>query len=257
LVTFNSFGEDLPMLGARHYSVALRLLFVFVCVVCGSSLAFAEISVLTTSRSVSAASTGAAGDGDSSLAAGLFDEAASSHGTSPAGDINSDADQFSFVPSLIGPVMDGDGDVSASASATGFTGFSNLADSLLDVTFTVTSTGIYNLDASVNWVGDAPPYSGFATVELHNVSSPALIDSVVSHVGSPGVHTLNDGYLLTAGVNYRLYAEAKITGGFATAGEYDAIGSWSFSLVPEPDGLALLTCGAMTLLAFTVRRSRS
>jgi len=221
----------------------------------GAQLAQAGIVVSSTSRGVVAAATGSAGDGDSTALTGPYSHSASATGTSLAGTIGSSASQTSTVPS-IGPGMDGVGSVSTFASATGFTGFSNLADSFLDVFFNVSTTGFYGLDASVNWTGDSPPYSGFALVELRDVTSSITIDSVVSHVGSPGIHELHDAYFLTSGISYRLLAEAKIDGGFATAGEYGASGGWSFVLVPEPSTLGLMATASVTLTALAVIRRK-
>jgi len=245
-------------LGYRRFRRAWPLLLIAVGLVDhGAQLAYAEIIVSSTSRGVAAAATGAAGDGDSSVLAGLYDHSASATGSSPAGTIGSAASQSSIIPSLTGPAMDGLGSVSTFASATGFTGFSNLADSFFDVFFEVSTTGFYNLDASVNWTGDVPPFSGFASVELRDITSATTIDSVVSDVGSPGVHELHDAYFLTTGISYRLLAEAKIAGGFATAGEYDASGGWSVTLVPEPSTLGLLAAAGVTLAAIAATRRKT
>lgn len=221
----------------------------------GTPSAHADLIVTSTSRSVTALATGAPGDGDTTALTGLYVHSSSAIGSSPAGTISSGASQSSNVPS-IGPAMGGTGTVSTHASATGFTGFSNLADSFFDVFFDVSSTGFYNLDASVNWSGAAPPFGGFASVQLKDVSSAIIIDTVFSDLGSPGVHELHDAYFLTAGIHYRLTAEAKIDGGFATAGEYGASGGWSVTLVPEPSTLALAAFGFIGMAAWRLRRKR-
>jgi hypothetical protein len=60
--------------------------------------------------------------------------------------------------------------------ATGFSGISTKAVSLFDVNFEATSTGLYDLDAEVSWVGMPPPYSGFAKVELVNGTDRLKVD---------------------------------------------------------------------------------
>ncbi len=245
------------MLGYLRYCRACPLLLIAAGLIdCGAQMAHAGIVVTSTSRGVGAAATGSVGDGNSTTLTGLYVHSASAPGSSSAGSISSSASHSSTVPA-IGPGMDGIGSVSASASATGFTGFSNLADSFFDVFFDVSTTGFYGLDASVNWTGDTPPYTDFASVELRDVTSSITIDSVVSNVGSPGVHELHNAYFLTAGVHYRLLAEAKIEGGFATAGEYSAAGGWSFTLAPEPSSVTLATLGLVGLVGWGWRRRKS
>jgi hypothetical protein len=244
------------MLAYLHFRRALPVLLIaFGFVDRGAHWAEAGIVVSSISRSVGAAATGAVGDGNSTAITGLYSHSASAPGSSSAGAISSSASQTSTVPS-IGPGMDGVGSANTSASATGFTGFSNLADSALDVSFGVSTTGFYGLDASVNWTGNVPPFGDFASVELRDVTSAITIDSVISNVGSPGVHTLHNAYFLTAGISYRLLAESKIEGGFATAGEYTAAAGWSFTLAPEPSTLTLAATCAICLVAWRCRRRK-
>ena len=152
--------------------------------------------------------------------------------------------------------MGGTGHASTFASATGLTGFSNSAQSFFDVFFSVSDSGFYGLDAAVNWASDTPPYSGFASVELLDVTNTATLASLVSNPSSPGLQTLSDAYFLTASVSYRLRANAQIGGGFATAGEYDAAAAWSFTLAPEPSSLVLSAMAGVAFVACAARRRR-
>lgn len=218
------------------------------------SVATGDIIITGSSRGVTAGATGAPLDSDSTPGTGLYVKDATAIGGSPAGLIGSFAHQSSSVPGFIGPGMGGVGTADVFASATGFTGFSNIAESFFDVDFKVTSTGFYKFTASTEWIGGPPPpYGGFAIVELLDITHAVSIDSVTSTPFSPGIDSVTGMYFLIAGDDYRVSAEVEIAGGFATAGEYDAHGSWSFILAPEPGSLGL-GCTALAFLAIRRRR---
>ena len=235
--------------------------FIVACLV--PSIASAAISVSTvtippTSRSVAAASTGAAGDGDSTPAGGVYTHGASSVGSSPAGFVSSTATQSSVIPDLVGPSMTGVGSSSVLVDATGFTGFSVFADSFFDVFFSVTVDQTYRLDADVNWGGDFPPFGGYARVQLMDVTNMLVPFDVQRDSMLPGTASLDLLIPLYIGNLYRLRAESHIAGGFATAGVYDATAGWNFTFtVPEPTSATLVFIAMLATTGITARRRRT
>ena len=133
--------------------------------------ASAAISVTSASRSVAAAATGDAGDGDSTTAGGIYTHTATSIGASPAGLVSTEGHHSSSIPDLVGPSMTGLGTSDVLVDATGTTGFSVLADSFFDVFFEVTVDRPYHLTADVHWIGDFPPFGGYARVQLLDVTN--------------------------------------------------------------------------------------
>lgn len=206
--------------------------------------AFGDIIIVSSARGVMAGSTGAFPDSDSTPVAGPYAKLASSIGSGPAGIISSTASQLSSTPGPVGPVLLGAGMASVSADATGFTGFSNIAASFLDVSFDVTSTDFYDFDAEVHWGGMTPPYFGHSKIELKNLTLGTTLASILSDPLSPGTHSITSSYLLTAGTSYKLFAEVEIPGGWDISGIYSADGYWDVSLsVPEPSSLTLVGIG--------------
>jgi hypothetical protein len=242
-----------------HYTKGFQMIRrnILIALVASSVLvgwANADIVVTSIDRGVRAGATGAALDFHSTSLPGFYIKDVSSFGSSLAGTISSFAHQSSTTPSFVGPSMGGVGSADAMALASGLTGFSNIAESFFDIGFDVTATGFYKLDATVDWTGDLPPpFVGFATVELHDVSSLLLIDSVASTPASPSMHELHSSYLLFAGTHYRLYAEVEIAGGSDVGGLYGTSGSWGVTFgVPEPGCLTVL----LTVSALCICRKR-
>lgn len=205
---------------------------------------YGDIIITSSARGVMAGSTGAFPDSDSTPVTGPYAKLVSSVGSGPAGIISSSASQLSSTPSPVGPVLFGAGMASVSADATGFTGFSNIAASFLDVSFDVTSTGFYDFDAEVHWGGMTPPYFGHSKIELKNLTLGTTLATVLSDPLSPGTHSISSSTFLTAGMHYKLFAEVEIPGGGDFAGSYIADGYWDVLLaVPEPSSLTLLGIG--------------
>ena len=208
-------------------------------------------------RGVAAASTGGAGSFDSTILLGSYVKSVGSPGLSPAGEVYTTANQSSYAPNTTGPTMSGGGAVTATTTATGDTGFSVLADSFFDVFFQVSVDELYYFDAAVNWNGDFPPYSDFARVTLSDFTNSVDLLEVLRTSGTQGSQSITGTVFLYAGTTYRMFGEAKIEGGWATAGFSTASADWSFLLiVPEPGGLTLFALGALGLTVYA-RRCRS
>ncbi len=218
-----------------------------------------DIIVTAASRGVMAGATGAMLDTDSTVLPGLYLKDATATGVSPAGTVESFAHQDSIIPGFTGPSLSGVGSVMATADATVSTGFSNIGISVFDVSFDVTSTGFYTLDANVEWVGTSPPYGGFAKVELLNVSAGTTIASILRDPANPLTDSISGSYLLTTGTNYRLFARAEVSGGFGgTAGFYGASGNWGVVLsIPEPNSFFLCIMSLAFLASIRLRRTNN
>jgi hypothetical protein len=209
-------------------------------------------------RGVGAAATGGIGSYDSTVLLGDYTKAVSSTGLSPAGDVMTTADQSSYVPDTTGPSMSGSGSVTAFAAATGETGFSVLADSFFDIFFTVSVDGLYAFDALVDWTGDAPPYGGVAHVTLTDETNFVDLHKVYTSAFWQGTDSLGAVIPLTAGISYRMTAEAKIDGGWDVLSTTSASADWSFTLttVPEPTSISLFASGILGLAVAARRRQK-
>jgi hypothetical protein len=152
--------------------------------------------------------------------------------------------------------MSGVGVSTASAEATGATGFSVLADSFFDVFFDVTAASDYTLLAAVEWAGETPPFFGYARVQLIDVTNATVPAEIYRDPMLPGTSTLSTTVALSTGVTYRLRAESHIAGGFDVAGEYGSTANWVFDLsqVPEPASATLVVVALLGLSACGARR---
>jgi hypothetical protein len=131
-------------------------------------------------------------------------------------------------------------------SANGMDGYSTIGNSFFDIFFTVDAPALYDLDASVNWVGGVPPFgfSSFAFVELRDFTNGSGLAFIQRDPGTQGLGTLSTTVSLTTGITYRLVAQALINGAGGLPVTSTATADWSFDLVtaiPEAGGALLLS----------------
>jgi len=225
----------------------------------------ADIVVGTVARSVmTAAGAPLPGPGmmDSNSTPGAWSGIAFTDVIGPGGAVSTDALQASTTPAPTGPTIFGSGD--AFTSGFGATpppppaGYSLLADSKFDVIFTVDAASLYDFDASVTWLGTAPPVGGGAMVELRDVTVPmstVVLHSISKSVVSPGVMPLDTTITLSPGVTYQLVAEAKLDGGGAP-GPFTGEAHFMFELTAIPEAGSLLLMSPIVLgAAFGAWRS--
>jgi hypothetical protein len=180
-----------------------------------------------------------------------------------AGDFKDDAYQISFVPNLVGPYAYGIGVTTAEANASGNLPYSRLAESKLDLIFTVTESRNYTLYTRVQWMVNTTlsPYNGYSFIQLIDATNNTVPFYVRRDPLIPGIGVLNLTMPLSTGTTYRLQAESKVFASSAMAGVFNSRGNWRFSfdipyhLIPEPTTATLAAFGLLASLGFA--RSRN
>jgi hypothetical protein len=207
-------------------------------------------------RRVEVAATGGPPDSIEETTTGFFLGPVATSGTSPAGEVTADAIQVSTTPDSVGASMSGIGTIGSTATLTGVTGFSALADAIFDVEFTVNVAGLYALSAEVEWSGTSS-YGGFAVVQLEDDASNDLA-IVMRDFTSQGVDSENTIVSLSPGTTYHLLARSRIEGGGDPgAGVYGADASWDFELAVVPEAGSVLVMTPLALIAaWSAWRSR-
>ncbi len=231
----------------------LRQLFVLVSVVIGWSIetSRADLVFSSGSRSVFSAATYGTLDFSATTVAGLYTDSASTIGVGPGGAHSASASQSSLTPDTTGPLMSGTGHSESSISATGMDGYSTTGESVFIVSFQVDVDGMYDLDTSVSWTGDVPPFGGsnHAWVELKNNTTSTQLAYTFKNFASQG--TLSSSYMLAleAGDTYELVALARVSGSGGLAGVASADADWSFDLtsaaIPEAGSVAMMTLASL------------
>jgi hypothetical protein len=229
----------------RRLLLALGVLSAFLI----SAPLHAALVITSVTRSLDVAATGGPSDHDELTTGGTYLFGLSTTGTSSAGVITADAVQVSDTPANVGSTMSGRGTLGSTADLTGATGFSALADSLFDATFTVDSAGPYALSADVEWTGTSAPYEGFAGITLEDGAGNDLA-VVMRTFALQGAASIDTVVTLNPGTTYHLVARGRIEGGGDPGeGVYGADASWEFELVAVPEASAVLVLSPLALIA--------
>jgi hypothetical protein len=154
-------------------------------------------------------------------------------------------------------MMSGRGTVHSVATLTGASGFSALADSYFNATFTVDMAGLYSLTAAAKWSGTAATYSGFAVVNLEDAAMNDLA-LVMRSFALQGVDSVATVVALNPGTSYHLFAQSRLDGGGDPgAGGYSADASWEFELAAVPEAGCVLCMTPLAIIAlWSAWRSR-
>lgn len=236
----------------------LNLALVALALAWNGTSANADIIVSSITRSVSADAVVALPDSITSTAPGSFSQIASSSGSGGGVTVQiGRATQTSSV-NLSAPSMSGQGNSVASYFGANGTSINPTFDSLFDVFFTVDTSAPYTLTAGVTWTGTSPRISGFASVELKNLTDDTTLALFQRDPGQLPLPPSPATVSLQSGVNYRLIAESKVTGSPNQSTTLRGNAQWLFDLtpvaVPEPGSMVLMLSAFATMSGRTLRR---